>query len=108
VELQKAAVHSLAGLFFGCAGLMQMARLSQGDPSGAVGLELDMIAAVVIGGASLSGGTGSVLGSMIGALVIQTLLNGSSLMNWPTFTQEIIIGAVIILAVGLDRWSQSR
>ena len=108
VELQKVAVYSLAGLFFGCAGLMQMARLSQGDPSGAVGLELDMIAAVVVGGASLSGGTGSVLGSMIGALVIQTLRNGSSLMNWPTFTQEIVIGAVIILAVGLDRWRQSR
>ena len=108
VEVQKVMVYSLAGLFFGCAGLMQMARLSQGDPSGAVGLELDMIAAVVIGGASLSGGTGSVLGSMIGALVIQTLRNGSSLMNWPTFTQEIIIGAVIILAVGLDRWRQSR
>ena len=71
-------------------------------------LELDIIAAVVIGGASLSGGSGSILGSMIGALIIQTLRNGSSLMNWPTFTQEIIIGIVIILAVGLDRYRQSR
>ena len=108
VSLQKILIYGLAGMFFGCAGLMQMARLSQGDPSGAVGLELDMIAAVVIGGASLSGGTGSVLGTMIGALAMQTLRNGSSLMNWPTFTQEIIIGAVIILAVGLDRWRQGR
>jgi len=108
VPWQKVLIYSLAGLFFGCAGLMQMARLSQGDPSGAVGLELDMIAAVVVGGASLSGGTGSVAGSMIGALVIQTLRNGSSLMNWPTYTQEIVIGAVIILAVGLDRWRQGR
>lgn len=106
VPWQKVLIYSLAGLFFGCAGLMQMARLSQGDPSGAVGLELDMIAAVVVGGASLSGGTGSVAGSMIGALVIQTLRNGSSLMNWPTYTQEIVIGAVIILAVGVDRWRQ--
>ena len=108
VPWQKVLIYSLAGLFFGGAGLMQLTRLTQGDPSGAVGLELDIIAAVVIGGASLSGGTGSILGSMIGALIIQTLRNGSSLMNWPTFTQEIIIGAVIILAVGLDRWRQSR
>jgi ribose transport system permease protein len=108
VPLHKVLIYSLAGLLFGCAGLMQLTRLTQGDPSGAVGLELDMIAAVVIGGASLSGGSGSILGSMIGALVIQTLRNGSSLMNWPTFTQEIIIGIVIILAVGLDRFRQSR
>jgi len=108
VPMQKVFIYSLAGLFFGCAGLMQLTRLTQGDPSGAVGLELDMIAAVVIGGASLSGGSGSILGSMIGALIIQTLRNGSSLMNWPTFTQEIIIGVVIILAVGLDRLRQSR
>jgi ribose transport system permease protein len=108
VPLQKVFIYSLAGLFFGCAGLMQLTRLTQGDPSGAVGLELDIIAAVVIGGASLSGGSGSILGSMIGALIIQTLRNGSSLMNWPTFTQEIIIGSVIILAVGLDRLRQSR
>jgi ribose transport system permease protein len=108
VPLQKVLIYAAAGLFFGCAGLMQMTRLTQGDPSGAIGLELDIIAAVVIGGASLSGGTGSVLGSMIGALVIQTLRNGSSLMNWPTFTQEIIIGGVIVLAVGLDHYRQKR
>lgn len=104
VTRRKVQIYGLAGLFFGCAGLMQMTRLSQGDPSGAVGLELDMIAAVVIGGASLSGGTGSILGTMIGALTIQVLRNGSSLMLWPTYMQEIIIGLVIILAVGLDGW----
>jgi ribose transport system permease protein len=108
VPRQKIVIYSLAGFFFGCAGLMQMARLTQGDPSGAIGLELDMIAAVVIGGASLSGGTGSVLGTMVGALVIQTLRNGSSMMAWPTFTQEIIIGAVIVLAVGLDQYRQRK
>lgn len=108
VAMNKVIIYALAGGFFGCAGLMQMARLTQGDPSGAVGLELDMIAAVVIGGASLSGGTGSVLGTMLGALVIQALRNGSSLMAWPTFTQEIIIGAVIVLAVGLDQYRQRR
>lgn len=108
VPLHKAMIYSAAGLFFGCSGLMQLTRLTQGDPSGAAGLELDIIAAVVIGGASLSGGTGSILGSMVGALTIQALRNGSSLMNWPTYSQEIIIGIVIILAVGLDRLRQAR
>ncbi|HVY71181.1 MAG TPA: ABC transporter permease [Verrucomicrobiae bacterium] len=108
VELTKVMIYALSGLFVGCAGLMQLTRLTQGDPSGAAGLELDIIAAVVIGGASLNGGTGSIAGSMIGALTIQALRNGSSLMNWPTFVQEIIIGVVIILAVGLDKWRQSR
>lgn len=108
VPWTKAFIYALGGVFFGFAGLMQMTRLTQGDPSGAVGLELDMIAAVVIGGASLSGGTGSVAGSMMGALIIQLLRNGSSLMAWPNYTQEIIIGVVIILAVGLDRWRQSQ
>ena len=106
VPIYKILIYGAAGLFFGCAGLMQLTRLTQGDPSGAIGLELDMIAAVVIGGASLSGGSGSVLGSMVGALIIQALRNGSSLMSWPTFTQEIIIGVVIILAVGMDRLRQ--
>jgi ribose transport system permease protein len=108
VRFQKVLIYTLAGLFFGLSGLAQLTRIAQGDPSGAVGLELDIIAAVVIGGASLSGGTGSILGSMIGALIIQMLRNGSSLMTWPTFVQEIIIGIVIIVAVGLDRWRQSR
>lgn len=108
VELTKVAIYGLSGLFVGCAGLMQLTRLTQGDPSGANGLELDIIAAVVIGGASLNGGTGSVIGSMVGALTIQALRNGSSLMNWPTFVQEIIIGIVIILAVGLDKLRQRQ
>jgi ribose transport system permease protein len=87
---------------------MQLSRLTQGDPTVAIGLELDMIAAVVIGGASLNGGTGTILGSMIGALIMAVLRNGSNQMGWPTYMQEIIIGCVIILAVGLDRLRQSR
>ncbi|MGE3313422.1 MAG: ABC transporter permease, partial [Limisphaerales bacterium] len=108
VPRQKILIYSLAGTFFGLSGLMQFSRLTQGDPSVAVGLELDIIAAVVIGGASLSGGTGSILGSMIGALMMAVLRNGSNQMGMPTYMQEIIIGIVIVLAVGLDKWRQSR
>jgi ribose transport system permease protein len=88
--------------------LLQLSRLTQGDPTIAVGLELDIIAAVVIGGASLNGGSGSILGSMIGALIMAVLRNGSNQMNWPTYRQEILIGVIIILAVGLDKLRQRR
>ena len=67
-----------------------------------------MIAAVVIGGASLNGGSGSILGSMVGALTMALLRSGSTQSDWPNYMQEIIIGVVIILAVGLDKWRQSR
>ena len=106
VNLQKVVIYMVAGIFFGLAGLMQLSRLTQGDPTVAIGLELDIIAAVVIGGASLSGGSGSVLGSMIGALTMAVLRNGSNQMGWPTFMQEIIIGVVIIIAVGVDKLRQ--
>src|SRR5205823_4918886 len=108
VGVMKTVIYTLAGLFFGLAGLMQLSRLTQGDPTVAIGLELDIIAAVVIGGASLSGGTGSISGSMIGALIMAVLRNGSSQMNWPNYVQEIIIGIVIILAVGLDKFRQRK
>lgn len=108
IPRQKIGIYAVAGIFFGLAGLMQLSRLTQGDPTVAAGLELDIIAAVVIGGASLSGGSGSILGSMIGALIMAVLRNGSNQMGWPTYVQEIIIGVVIIIAVGLDRLRQSR
>ena len=108
VRMQKVVIYSLAGLLFGVAGLMQLSRLTQGDPTVAIGLELDIIAAVVIGGASLSGGTGSILGSMIGALIMAVLRNGSNQMGWQTYVQEIIIGIVIVLAVALDKFRQNR
>lgn len=108
VGLVKVGTYALAGMLFGFAGLLQMSRLTQGDPTVAVGLELDIIAAVVIGGASLSGGAGSVLGSLIGALIMALLRNGTNQLGWQTFTQEIIIGMVIVLAVGLDKWRQAR
>jgi ribose transport system permease protein len=81
-----------------------MSRLRQGDPTVAIGTELDVIAAVVIGGGSLSGGEGSILGAMVGALIMAFLRNGSQQMGWPNYIQEIIIGVIIVLAVALDRY----
>jgi ribose transport system permease protein len=104
----KIYIYALAGLLFGLAGVMQMSRLRQGDPTVAAGLELDIIAAVVIGGGSLSGGEGSILGSMIGALIMAFLRNGCQQVGWPNYIQEIIIGALIVFAVAIDRWRSSR
>ncbi len=103
VDRLKIVIYALAGLFFGLAGALQFGRLSQGDPTVDVGAELDVIAAVVIGGGSLSGGEGSVLGSLLGALIMALLRNGSQQMGWPAYVQQIIIGIVIIAAVALDR-----
>jgi ribose transport system permease protein len=100
----KIWIYGLAGLLFGLAGVMQMSRLRQGDPTVAAGSELDIIAAVVIGGGSLSGGEGTILGSMIGALIMAFLRNGCQQVGWPNYIQEIIIGAIIVVAVAVDRW----
>jgi ribose transport system permease protein len=104
----KVMIYALAGGFFGIAGLLQLSRLGLGDPTAAVGLELDIIAAVIIGGASLSGGVGTIMGSIIGALIMAVLRNGSQQMEWGNELQEIIIGIVIIVAVFLDRVRQGR
>jgi ribose transport system permease protein len=99
----KLLIYGVAGLLFGLAGVMQLSRLRQGDPTVAIGTELDVIAAVVIGGGSLHGGEGSVFGSVVGALIMAFLRNGCQQMGWPNYIQEIIIGAIIVLAVALDR-----
>jgi ribose transport system permease protein len=102
-EHVKVLIYTIAGLFCGLSGVMEFSRLTVGDPTVAVGLELDIIAAVVIGGGSLSGGEGSILGTMIGVLIMSFLRNGCTMMGWPNYIQEIIIGAIIVIAVTLDR-----
>jgi ribose transport system permease protein len=99
----KILVYSVAGLFCGLSGVMEFSRLTVGDPTVAVGLELDIIAAVVIGGGSLNGGEGSILGTMVGVMIMSFLRNGCTMMGWPNYIQEIIIGAIIVIAVTLDR-----
>lgn len=99
----KMMVYTISAAFAGVAGVMQFSRLTVGDPTVAVGLELDVIAAVVIGGGSLSGGEGSILGSLIGALIMTVIRSGCSQMGLPNWVQEIITGVIIVLAVALDR-----
>ena len=108
VERVKLGIYTLGGLFGGMAGIMQFSRLTVGDPTVAVGLELDVIAAVVIGGGSLSGGEGSVLGSLVGALIMSVIRAGCSQMGLPNWVQEIITGIIIIAAVAIDRLRHRR
>jgi ribose/xylose/arabinose/galactoside ABC-type transport system permease subunit len=104
VERVKLTVYALSAALAGLAGVMQFSRLTVGDPTVASGVELDVIAAVVIGGGSLSGGEGSVLGSLVGALIMTVIRSGCSQMGLPNWVQEIVTGTVIVLAVMLDRW----
>ncbi|MBN2138842.1 MAG: ABC transporter permease [Sedimentisphaerales bacterium] len=104
----KVIVFMLGGAFAGLAGLMQFSRLTVGDPTVAKGLELDVIAAVVIGGGSLSGGEGSILGTIVGALIMTVIASGCTQMGVPIFWQQIITGVIIIVAVALDRLRHRR
>jgi ribose transport system permease protein len=104
----KVAIYAIAGLFCGLSGVMEFSRLTVGDPTVAVGLELDIIAAVVIGGGSLSGGEGSILGTIVGVFIMSFLRNGCTMMGWPNYIQEIIIGIIIVVAVSLDQVRHRR
>jgi ribose transport system permease protein len=108
VERTKTLIYALGGLFAGLAGVLQFCRLTVGDPTTALGKELDVIAAVVIGGGSLSGGSGGILGSMLGAFLMSFLSNGCTLTGVPNYVQEIIVGAIIVLAVAVDEWRRRR
>ncbi|MGW6930113.1 ABC transporter permease [Lentzea sp. NPDC054927] len=102
VRRQKLWIYALSGLFAAAAGLVLAGRLGSAGPQAAVGYELDAIAAVVIGGASLSGGVGRATGTLVGALVLAVLRNGLNLLQVPPFWQQVVIGAVIALAALLD------
>lgn len=103
VSRTKILIYTIAGLLTGVAGVMQFSQLTLGDPTAAVGMELYIIASVVIGGGSLSGGKGSILGTMIGAFMMGILENGCDMYYIPNYVQEIFIGLIIIAAVGIDQ-----
>jgi ribose transport system permease protein len=102
VDRWKIAVYTVCGLFAGLAGVLIAARLNSAQPSLGLGYELDAIAAAVIGGTSLSGGEGSILGTVIGAFIISTLTNGLRIMSVPQEWQIVVTGGIVILAVYLD------
>jgi len=101
-------VYALSGIFAGVAGLVLSGRLASAQPQAATGYELDAIAAVVIGGASLAGGVGRISGTLIGALVLAVIRNGLNLLNVSAFWQQVIIGLVIAVAVGIDVLRRKR
>lgn len=103
VERTKLGLYTLGAGLAGVAGVLQFSYLALGDPTTANGYELSAIAAVVIGGASLAGGQGSVLGTLLGATIMTVIANGGTKMNLSNWVQEIVTGAIIILAVALDR-----
>lgn len=99
----KLLVYSLAGLLTGVAALMYVGRINSGHPSAGSGYEMDAIAAVVIGGTSLSGGKGSLIGTLIGALIMGVIRNGLNLLNVDPYWQNVVLGLVIAGAVMLDQ-----
>jgi len=103
VSRTKLLIYLVGLAFAGIAGVLQFSYLTVGDPTTANGLELAVIAAVVIGGASLNGGEGSVFGSLMGALIMTVVANGCTKMNLSNWLQEIVTGAIIITAAVLDR-----
>src|SRR6185436_231409 len=104
VDRIKTAVYIAGGALSGVAGLLVTARLDSAQPNAGTGYELDAIAAVVIGGTSLSGGRGSVSGTVLGCLLIGLLNNGLTLLNVSPFWQQVIKGLVTLIAVALDRF----
>ncbi|MBN9657415.1 MAG: ABC transporter permease [Acidobacteria bacterium] len=108
VSFHVTAIYAAGGLLTGLAGMVETSRLMTGQPTAGQGYELQAIAAVVIGGGSLRGGEGSVVGTLIGAYIMGLLSNGSDLLGISPYLQQAIIGAVIILAVVLDELRKRR
>lgn len=108
VRLYKSMVYGLAGMLAGLAAILLTARLNSAQPIAGMNYELDAIAATVIGGTSLLGGEGTVVGTLIGALIMAVLRNGLNLLGVSSFIQQVVIGSVIILAVLIDMSLKKR
>jgi len=108
VDRNLTAIYTLSGLLVGVAAMIATSRTVSAQPTAGISLELDIIAAVVIGGASLSGGRGTILGTIIGTLLISFLRNGCTLLGISTNVQLIVIGAIIVIAVAVDQMARAR
>jgi ribose transport system permease protein len=108
VDSWKIAIYALCGLFGGLAGVLIAARLNSAQPALGAGYELDAIAATVIGGTSLSGGEGTILGTIIGAFIISTLTNGLRILGVPQEWQMVITGVIVVMAVFADMLRRRR
>jgi ribose transport system permease protein len=104
----KIVVYTMSAALVGMAGLLQFSKLSVGDPTVAVGLELDIIAAVIIGGGSLTGGRGTVVGTVIGAAIMTIIQVGCTQKGLASWVQQIVTGGIIVAAVALDRVRSAR
>lgn len=104
----KILIYTLSGFFAAIGGLLMTSRLGVAAPTAALGYELDIIAAVAIGGISLRGGEGSIWGTLIGAAIMQVIRNGLVLMGFPAYWQPAAIGTVIIIAVMIDQMKKAR
>jgi ribose transport system permease protein len=108
IDRRKVQVYTLSAALAGLAGVLEFSRLAVGDPTVAIGLELDVIAAVIIGGGSLAGGKGTIVGTVCGATIMAVIQIGSSQHGLPNWVQQIVTGVIIVIAVALDRWRQGR
>jgi ribose transport system permease protein len=108
VERTKVLMYCFAAAFAGVAGVLMFSKLTMGDPTTASGYELDIIAAVVIGGASLSGGQGTIFGTLIGALLMRVVANGCNKVGMSNSVQDMVTGGIIIAAAALDRIRHRR
>lgn len=108
VDRIKIVVYILGGFFFGAAGIYLFSRLSIGDPTQGTGRELDVIAAVIIGGGSLAGGRASIAGTLAGAATMAVIRSGCTQLGLDNPIQEIALGAIIVAAVAVDQWRTRR
>ncbi|HET6410581.1 MAG TPA: L-arabinose ABC transporter permease AraH [Anaeromyxobacter sp.] len=108
VDWTKMVIFSLQGLMAGAAGVILSSRITSGQPNASQGFELDVISACVLGGVSLSGGVGTIVGTLVGVLIMGTVQNVLNLLNVPTFYQYVVRGTVLLLAVLFDQLKQRR
>jgi ribose transport system permease protein len=108
VDMHKIQIYAMTGLLCGIAGIILAGRVNSGNPNAGVNFELDSIAAVIVGGTAMSGGEGTVIGTLLGAMILQIISNGLVLMNVSIYWQTIVAGSLIIIVCALDSFSHAK